>query len=90
MFPWGTLTVNIAGSTLLGILAAAHSPDSTVFLLVGVGFCGALTTFSSFAWETYRLSQEGATLLSVANVAGSVAVCFAAAWLGWTLTNALV
>ena len=70
--PRGTLAVNGAGSLLLGLVAGA-APAS--YALVGVGFCGALTTFSTFALETV----EGA---GWRYVAGSTALCLAAAALG--------
>ena len=85
--PWGTFTVNVVGSLLLGALAHATMSDSGAFLLLGVGFCGALTTFSSFAWETFRLVEDGAELYAVLNVAGSLVVCLAAASLGWLLAG---
>ena len=89
LFPWGTLTANGLGSVVLGALVAEYATDARAYLLVGIGFCGALTTFSSFAWETYRLTQDGARLLSLLNVLGSVLVCFVGAWMGWAVTNAL-
>ena len=52
VFPWGTFAVNITGSLLLGFLIAGWSDDSTAVALLGIGFCGSLTTFSSFAWES--------------------------------------
>ncbi len=73
--PRGTLAVNGAGSLLLGLVAGA-APAS--YALVGVGFCGALTTFSTFALETV----EGA---GWRNVAGSTALCLAAAAVGLVL-----
>jgi fluoride exporter len=82
-FPWGTLTVNVAGSLLLGALVARWSDDGAAAALIGIGFCGSLTTFSSFAWESHRLAEDGAWLMSAANVLGSVALCLAAASLGW-------
>jgi len=85
-FPWGTLTVNGAGSLVLGATAsalAATPGDSWVLVLVGTGFCGALTTFSTFSFETVRLAQEGSLLTSAANVLASVAVTLAACAVGW-------
>jgi CrcB protein len=57
VFPWGTWTVNVVGSFVLGVVAAA-GPDWLV-TLAGTGFCGALTTFSTFGFETVRLVEEG-------------------------------
>jgi CrcB protein len=80
VFPWGTLTVNVAGSFLLGVLVAAvRGPWLT---LLGTGFCGALTTYSTFGYETVRLVQERARLYAVLNVAVSLAAGLGAAALG--------
>ncbi|MBM3688915.1 MAG: CrcB family protein [Actinobacteria bacterium] len=79
-FPYGILVANVAGSLLLGFLIAGV-PRAT-FLLVGVGFCGALTTFSTFALDTLVLAREGNSRAAVANVAASVVVCVAAAAAG--------
>lgn len=82
-FPWGTWTVNVAGSFLLGLLAAA-APVWALTLL-GTGFCGALTTFSTFGYETVRLAEEGETAAAVENVVASVLAGIVAAALGWLL-----
>ncbi len=65
VFPWGTFTVNMTGSLVLGVTAAAVTGagvPSWVLALVGTGFCGALTTFSTFGFETVRLLEEGSVL----------------------------
>ena len=82
-FPWGTWTVNVVGSFVLGLVAAA-APDWLV-TLAGTGFCGALTTFSTFGYETVRLAEEGELSAAATNVVGSVAAGLAAAALGWWL-----
>ena len=82
-FPWGTWTVNVVGSFVLGLVAAS-SPGWLV-TLAGTGFCGALTTFSTFGYETVRLTEEGETTAAVANVAASLAAGLAAAACGWWL-----
>ena len=86
-FPWGTWTVNVAGSFVLGVVVAG-SP-AWVVTLAGTGFCGALTTFSTFGYETLRLTEEGRTSLALWNVAGSLGAGLAAAALGWWLGSAL-
>jgi CrcB protein len=63
-----TLAVNLAGSFLLGVLLAAPLDSSTV-LVFGTGFCGAFTTFSTFAFETVRLAETGAPRRAVGNAA---------------------
>ena len=63
--PWGTFVINITGPLLLGVLvglsATGHVPD-VVKALLGTGFCGAYTTFSTFSFETVRMLEEGADL----------------------------
>ncbi|GAA1957300.1 fluoride efflux transporter CrcB [Nocardioides panacihumi] len=86
--PWGTLTVNVVGSFILGLvagLASAHHAPVWVLTLVGTGFCGALTTFSTFSFETFRLLDERMWWTAALNVAGSVAVGLAAVSLGFWL-----
>ena len=91
VFPWGTFTVNVVGSLLLGGLAAAAAygglPDAGLALL-GAGFCGGLTTFSSFGWETHRLLDDGANWVATVNVLASTGVCLAAAGISWAVTSA--
>jgi CrcB protein len=79
-FPWGTFVVNVVGSFVLGLVSGGLGPE--LRLLVGTGFCGALTTYSTFSYETLRLAEDGSVLLAAANVAGSVAAGVAAAFLG--------
>jgi CrcB protein len=87
-FPLGTLAVNAVGTFLLGMVVLGGASDRTT-LLVGVGFCGALTTFSSFAFETVRLWEDGRPWRAVLNAVGNLVVAgvaFLAAWaLIWVL-----
>jgi CrcB protein len=83
VLPLGTLVVNVVGCFILGCLVGAASEN--VRLLLGTGFCGALTTFSTFGYETVRLAEEGETTSAFANVAASLGVGLAAAALGWWL-----
>lgn len=84
-FPWGTFTVNVAGGLILGLFTGAVTQgaagDSTR-LLAGTGFCGALTTYSTFSYETMRLAQTGARFLATANVVAGVVVGVGAAFAG--------
>ena len=86
VLPWGTITVNVVGSFVLGLVAglagAGHLPSS-MLTLVGTGFCGALTTFSTFSYETVRLANTGQWRAAVGNVALSLAAGLAAVVLGW-------
>ena len=91
VFPWGTLTVNAAGSLILGAVAGAASTAGPHWLLVliGTGFCGALTTFSTFGYETLRLIEDGSWLEAFLNITASVLIGLVACAGGWTLAAAL-
>ncbi|MDR5657595.1 fluoride efflux transporter CrcB [Halodesulfurarchaeum sp. HSR-GB] len=82
-FPLGTLTVNVLGSFLLGLLTFAGVTNSTM-LLFGVGLCGSFTTFSSFSVDTVQLWEAGdqflATGYALVNFLGAVAA-IGVAWL---------
>ncbi|WP_369217149.1 fluoride efflux transporter CrcB [Streptomyces flavofungini] len=91
-FPWGTLTVNVVGSLILGILAGAvtaGAAPSHLELFLGTGLCGALTTYSTFSYETLRLAESGARFYSVANALGSVAAGVGAAVVGVAVAEAV-
>ncbi|MGC9539112.1 fluoride efflux transporter CrcB [Streptomyces sp. UG1] len=92
VFPWGTFVVNVAGSLILGLLTgavAAGAASTHVQLLLGTGLCGALSTYSTFSYETLRLTETGAGRYAVANVVGSVAVGLGAAFLGVSVAQAV-
>ena len=62
-FPWGTFAINMTGSMALGLLTGAtlyHAFPTTPKIILGAGFCGAYTTFSTWTFETVRLLEEGA------------------------------
>jgi len=84
-FPWGTFVVNVSGSFLLGVLtglALFHHLDPDVKVVLGSGFCGAYTTFSTFTFETVRLVEEGATAEAARNAVGTLLTGAAAAAAG--------
>ena len=92
LMPWGTLAVNVIGSLVLGVvtgLAVAHDLPEAVTLGVGTGFCGALTTYSTFSYETLRLLESRAVLLAVSNVGVSLVAGLAAALGGYALGTAV-
>lgn len=90
LFPWGTLTVNIVGCLILGGLAGAGlGAAGPLFVLLGTGFCGGLTTYSTFSYETLRLLEQRAYFYAAANVVVSVIAGLGAALLGYTAVNAL-
>ncbi len=90
-FPFATLTVNILGSFLMGVLYALIEHELVELApwrtFVGVGFLGALTTFSTFSMDTLLLLQQGDWLKAVVNVFLNVFVCIFVAWLGMNLIN---
>ena len=87
-FPWGTLTVNLAGSLMLGFLAGLPvGPNWTA--LLGTGFCGTLTTYSTFSYETLQLTREGARLRAAGYVVVSVLTGLGAAYLGLLTASAV-
>ena len=85
-FPWGTFIVNVSGCFLLGFLITLLTervlPHPNIRMALTVGFVGAYTTFSTFAYETLRLAEDGAVRLALTNVLASVALGILAAWLG--------
>ena len=80
-FPLATLCINVSGSLILGLLVVPfHNRLPVWWILLGVGFCGGYTTFSTFALETVVLLQEKQTGLAVVNVVVSVVLSCAAVW----------
>ena len=88
-FPYGTLTVNVTGSFLIGLFAALTEPDGPwlvnpsfrQFFMVGI--CGGYTTFSSFSLQTLALVHEGEWLRAATNSIASFALCLIAVWFGY-------
>ena len=90
LFPWGTFSVNVLGSLVLGFLtgAAAALPHD-LQLLVGTGFCGALTAYSTFSYETIRLYEDRARFLAIANVTASIVAGLGSVFLGVAVSEAI-
>ncbi|WP_415945494.1 fluoride efflux transporter CrcB [Selenomonas montiformis] len=98
MFPWGTLSVNLLGSLLMGwilglILLLTERTGSglgeAARLLLTVGFLGGFTTFSSFSMETLTLLRGGSLFYALANIGMNVILGLLAAWLGLSLSRML-
>lgn len=87
-FPWGTFVINVTGSFLLGVLtglALYHAFPTTPKLVLGTGFCGSYTTFSTFTFETVRLGQEGEVRAAFRNTLATLTTAAAAAAAGIAL-----
>lgn len=90
-FPYGTLTANVIGSLIIGVLFVLLierqevSPELRGFLIVG--FLGAFTTFSSFSLETVNLMSQGEMTKALLNILLSVTLCLAATWVGILLAR---
>jgi CrcB protein len=86
-FPFGTLAVNLSGAFAVGVLAAALSGDA--LRIAGTGFLGAYTTFSTWMFESHRVAEDGRLRAGALNIAVSLALGLAAAWLGRHLGAAI-
>ena len=91
-FPWGTLSVNVIGCFLIGLLwgvseRAPLSPNASIFLFTGI--LGGFTTFSTFGLETFNLFRDGEMMLGVANILASNVACLVAVTLGFILARML-
>ena len=89
LLPWGILAINVSGSFILGVitgLALHHGLGRTPKIVLGTGFCGAFTTFSTFSFETVRLIEEGDVAEGAANVGLTLALGGLAAALGLAVT----
>jgi CrcB protein len=91
-FPWATFLINVTGSALLGLCAAAYlnDPDparKNWYLLLGTGFCGGFTTFSTFSLETLTLLHDGRPWTAAAYALGSVACGLVAVWMALRLAR---
>ena len=95
IFPWGTLTANVTGCFIIGLVAMLTGPGgrlpvaSDLRSFVMVGFCGGYTTFSSFSLQTLTLARDGDLARASANVVVSVIVCLVGVYLGVAAGNVL-
>ena len=94
-FPWGTITVNVVGSFIIGFFATLTGPDGRLLVapdvrqFVMVGFCGGYTTFSSLSLQTLELIRNRDFAEAGANILLSVLLCMIAVWLGFVGANSL-
>jgi CrcB protein len=89
-FPWGTMIINISGSLLLGVvtgLALRHYISGTTKLILGTGFCGGYTTFSTASFETVRLIEDDRYWSAVINAFGSTGSVVLAAAIGLAIIS---
>ena len=87
-FPWGTFVINVSGSLLLGLvtgLSIHHGLPKVPTTVIGVGFAGGYTTWSTYVWESLALAESGALVEAGANLIGSLIVGFGAAAAGFAL-----
>ena len=95
VFPWGTLSVNVVGSLLIGLVATVSDPDGRLlmgptarqFLMIGV--FGGFTTFSSFSLQVLYMVRDGDWVPASLYILGSVALCLIGVWLGHALGIAI-
>jgi len=92
-FPYGTLTINIIGSFIVGFFVIWATErvliDPRLRLLVVVGFCGSFTTFSSYAYESMSFLEHGQWALMAVNILSNNLLCLGAALAGMALARAL-
>ncbi len=92
-YPWATWLVNVSGCFMAGLLSTLIGerllPNPALRTAATVGFLGAFTTFSAFAYSTVRLWQAGAAGLALLNVISSILAGLAAAWLGIVIGHTL-
>jgi CrcB protein len=90
LFPWGTFTVNISGCLILGALTGAGTAlPGPLLALLGTGFCGTLTTYSTFSYEN-RLVEQKAYFYAAMNIIVSVIAGLGAALIAYTTTSAVM
>ena len=88
--PWATLFINVSGSLALGVLTGLvlfQGDPNNLRLILGTGFCGGYTTFSTASFETVRLIQRGAMVAALGNAFGTLALTVGGGALGLWLTQ---
>lgn len=92
-FPYGTLLINLTGSLILGFFLVFSTErmllDPRWRLLIAIGFCGSYTTFSSYAFESFALFEQGQWLMTATNIVASNALCLAAVIAGAAVARGL-
>jgi len=92
-FPWGTMTINVTGAFLIGIVGALATHPGSLFaspnpwLFAVTGFLGCYTTVSSFSLQTLTLANNGESRRAIGNIVLSVSLCLAAVAGGFTLAD---
>jgi CrcB protein len=88
-FPWGTFAINLLGAFALGLVVALTTerllPHPNWRIALGIGYLGSFTTFSTYAYESVKLAEDGAVGLALVNSVGMVAVGMLAAYTGLAL-----
>lgn len=87
--PWGILACNLSGAFLLGVLTGAAC-SQTISTALGIGFCGSLTTYSTFSYDTVRLLEQGKTRAAFSNLALNLLCGMSVAAIGMSLGSLLL
>ena len=85
VLPWGTFTINVTGALLFGLVTGLqlhHGLSHNMLTILGTGLLGGYTTWSTFVWESFALTEQGVVRAAVVNVTGSVVIGLAAAAAG--------
>lgn len=91
-FPWGTGFINVSGSLIIGVVAGVvifHSGAGELQAVIGTGFCGGYTTFSTASFETVRLVEQGRRTMALGYAVGSLVLSVAACAAGLAIVYAL-